>query len=75
MTFPFFLIAHILFGLGMGRIFERKFLSEGHILAPPLLWTLVPVTLMTAPLGMLLSRYAGGWFFHGFFRRGRQDCF
>ena len=60
-------MAHILFGLGMGRIFERKFLSDGHILAPPLLWTLVPVTLITAPLGMLLSRYAGGWFFHGFF--------
>ena len=67
MTFPFFLMAHILFGLGMGRVFERKFLSDGHILAPPLLWTLIPVTLVTAPLGMLLARYAGGWFFHGFF--------
>ena len=67
MTFPFFLMTHALFGFAMGRVFEKRFLADGHILAPSLLWTLAPVTLMTAPLGMLLARYAGGWFFHGFF--------
>jgi hypothetical protein len=67
MTFPFFLMTHALFGFAMGRVFEKRFLADGHILAPSLLWTLAPVTLLTAPMGMLLARYSGGWFFHGFF--------
>lgn len=67
MTLPFYLMAHAIFGLAMGRVYEKRLLSEGEILSPPVLWTLAPVAVLTGPLGVLLARYAGGWFFHGFF--------
>lgn len=67
MTLPFFLMVHALFGLAMGRVFEAQLLKEGEILSPPLLQTAGPVTLVTGPLGIVLARYSGGWFFHGLF--------
>ena len=67
MTLPFYLMAHAVFGLAMGRVFEKRLLTEGEVLSPPMLWTLAPVAILTGPLGVVLTRYAGGWFFHGFF--------
>lgn len=51
----------------MAYAMEKRMRSDGTVLAFPLLWTLLPVALVSTPLGAVLSRWAGGWFFHGAF--------
>lgn len=67
MTFPIFCMAHLLFGAALGFATERRMRTEGEVFSAPLLFALAPVLLVTAPLGALLLRYAGGWFSHGLF--------
>lgn len=67
MTFPVFLCIHMLYGTLMAYTMERRMRSEGTVLSWPLLWTLLPVALVSTPLGAVLARWAGGWFFHGAF--------
>lgn len=67
MTFPVFLSIHMLYGTLMAYTMEKRMRSEGTVLSLPLLWTLLPVALVSTPLGAVLVRWAGGWFFHGAF--------
>lgn len=67
MTFPVFLCVHMLYGTLMAYTMEKRMRSEGTVLSWPLLWTLLPVALVSTPLGAVLARWAGGWFFHGAF--------
>jgi hypothetical protein len=65
MTLPLFLAAHLVYGAIMGRVLLKRMRAEDEVLGVPLLVTLVPVCVGTAPLGAVLLRYAGGWFLHG----------
>jgi hypothetical protein len=67
MTLPLFLAAHFVYGTVLGRVLFPRMRAEGEVLGPPLLLTLVPVALITAPIGAVLMRYTGGWFSHGLF--------
>ena len=67
MTLPLFLAMHLVYGTLMGLVLFPRMRVEGEVLGPPLLITLVPVALITAPVGAVLLRYCGGWFLHGFF--------
>jgi hypothetical protein len=67
MTLPLFLAAHLAYGCVMGHLFIRRMRAEGEIVGVPLVVTLAPIGLATAPLGAVLLRYAGGWFLHGLF--------
>lgn len=65
MTLPVFLAFHLIYGTLMGFVLFPRMRVEGEVLGPPLLITLLPVALVTAPVGAVLLRYAGGWFLHG----------
>ena len=56
----------MLYGVLMGCLFEKDLRREGAILGRPLMITLSPVLLLTAPLGLVLLRFSTGWFLHGF---------
>lgn len=65
MTLPIYLAAHLIYGVLMGTLLLRRMRAEGEVIGIPLVVTLAPVGLVTAPLGAVLLRYAGGWFLHG----------
>src|SRR5690349_21483197 len=65
MTLPLFLAAHLVYGMGMGMLILPRLKAEGEVIGVPLLLSLTPVAAITAPLGTILLRYAGGWFLHG----------
>lgn len=65
MTLPIYLAAHLIYGVVMGSVLLRRMRAEGEIVGVPLVVTLAPVGLVTAPLGAVLLRYVGGWFLHG----------
>ena len=65
MTFPLFLAAHIIYGVVMAHVLMRRMRAEGEVVGIPLVVTLAPIGLLTAPLGAVLLRYSGGWFLHG----------
>jgi hypothetical protein len=65
MTLPLFLALHLVYGTLIGRVLFPRMRAEGEVVGIPLLLALVPVALISAPLGALLVRYAGGWFLHG----------
>ncbi len=65
MTLPLFLLLHVVYGTIMGLVLFPRMRAEGEVLGPPLLLTLVPVALVTAPVGAVFLRYCGGWFLHG----------
>lgn len=65
MTLPIFLAVHLAYGAAMAHLLLRRMRVEGEVLGVPLLYTLAPVGMVTAPLGAVLLRYAGGWFVHG----------
>ena len=65
MTLPLFLALHLVYGTLMGFVLFPRMRAEGEVLGPPLLITLVPVAVVTAPVGAVLLRYTGGWFLHG----------
>ena len=65
MTLPLFLALHLVYGTWMGLVLFPRMRAEGEVLGPPLLITLLPVAVVTAPVGALLLRYSGGWFLHG----------
>ncbi len=67
MTFPLFLLLHLAYGAACALATERRMRSEGEVLSLPLIVTLAPVALISAPIGAALLRFAGGWFLHGFF--------
>jgi len=70
MTFPIFLAFHLAFGANMAFVTERRMRSTGEILGGPLIFTLAPVALISAPIGALSIRFAGRWFLHGAFLNG-----
>jgi hypothetical protein len=65
MTLPLFLALHLVYGTLIGRVLFPRMRAEGEVVGVPLLLALVPVAVLSAPLGALLVRYAGGWFLHG----------
>lgn len=65
MTLPIFLAVHLAYGAAMAHVLMRRMRAEGEVLGVPLLYTLAPVGMLTAPLGAVLLRYSGGWFVHG----------
>lgn len=67
MTYPLFLLLHLAYGAACALATERRMRSEGEVLGVPLIVTLAPVALISAPIGAALLRFAGGWFLHGFF--------
>ena len=67
MTLPLFLALHLVYGALMGTVLFPRMRAEGEVLGPPLLWMLLPVAVVTAPVGAVLLRYCGGWFLHGAF--------
>lgn len=67
MTLPLFVALHIVYGTLIGRVLFPRMHAEGEVLGPPLLLALVPVALVSAPVGTAFMRYSGGWFLHGAF--------
>lgn len=67
MTLPLFLALHLAYGTLMGLVLFPRMRAEGEVLGPPLLLMLLPVAVVTAPVGAVLLRYSGGWFLHGAF--------
>jgi hypothetical protein len=67
MTFPIFLTAHLVYGVLMAFAMERRMRSEGEVLGLPMVWLLVPVAFVSAPLGAVMLRYMSEWFLHGAF--------
>ena len=65
MTFPLFCGLHLVYGAIMAFAAERRMRAEGDVLGLPLVITLVPVALVSAPLGAILARFAAPWFFQG----------
>ncbi len=65
MTFPIYMFAHFIYGMAMAFGWQKRVLREGDIIGLPLLLSLLPVCLVTVPCGVLLLRYAAGWFSHG----------
>ncbi len=65
MTFPLFLLLHLAYGAACALATERRMRSEGEVLGLPLIITLAPVAVISAPISAALLRYAGGWFLHG----------
>ncbi|MCC7070504.1 MAG: hypothetical protein IT383_04220 [Deltaproteobacteria bacterium] len=65
MTLPIFLALHLAWGALMAHLLMPRMRAEGVVLGVPLLYTLAPVGMVTAPLGAVLLRYAGGWYVHG----------
>ncbi len=67
MTLPLFLALHLVYGTVIGQVFFPRMRAEGEVLGPPLLWMLVPVAVISAPVAAVLTRWSSGWFFHGLF--------
>jgi hypothetical protein len=67
MTLPLFLALHLVYGTVVGTVFFPRIRAEGEVVGPPLLWMLVPVAVISAPVAAVLTRYSAGWFFHGLF--------
>ena len=67
MTLPLFLALHLVYGTVIGQVFFPRIRAEGEVIGPPLLWMLVPVAVISAPVAAVLTRYSSGWFFHGLF--------
>jgi hypothetical protein len=65
MTLPLFLALHLVYGTLIARVLFPRMRFEGDVVGVPLLLALAPVALVSAPIGALLVRYAGGWFLHG----------
>jgi hypothetical protein len=65
MTLPLFLAFHLVYGTLIARVLFARMRSEGEVLGTPLLLALLPVALVSAPVGALFVRYCGGWFLHG----------
>lgn len=65
MTLPLFLALHLVYGTLVGRVLFPRMRAEGEVLGAPLLISLVPVALVSAPVGAIFMRYSGGWFLHG----------
>lgn len=65
MTFPIYCALHLAYGALMTFAVWRRMRSEGEVLGVPLLWTLLPVGLFSAPVGAVLLRFSGRWFLHG----------
>ena len=65
MTLPIYLAAHLAFGALMAFAMRRRMQAEGELIAIPMLFAIVPVCLLTVPLGTALLRFSGGWFLHG----------
>lgn len=65
MTFPIFCALHLAYGVLMAFAVFRRMRSEGEVLGVPLLFTLLPVGLVSAPVAAVQLRFAGGWFLHG----------
>jgi hypothetical protein len=65
MTLPLYAGLHLVYGAIMAFAAERRMRGEGEVLGWPLVVTLLPVALVSAPVGAILARFAGGWFFQG----------
>lgn len=65
MTLPLFLALHLVYATLVAEVMFPRMRAEGEVLGPPLLLMLAPVAVITAPIGLLFLRYAGGWFLHG----------
>ncbi len=75
MTFPIFCAIHLVYGVVMASAMRRRMMSEGEVLGVPLLWTLLPVGLVSAPCGALLLRFSGRWFLHGMMQQDGAIAF
>lgn len=65
MTLPLYCGLHLVYGAVMAFAAERRMRSEGDVVGLPLVVTLLPVGLISAPMGAILARYTGPWFFQG----------
>jgi hypothetical protein len=65
MTLPLFLALHMLYGVLAGRAVFQRMRVEEEVLGGPMFAASLPVFLLSAPIGVVLLRYAGGWFLHG----------
>ena len=65
MTLPLYAGLHLVYGAVMAFASERRMRAEGEVLGWPLVVTLLPVALVSAPVGAVLARFAGEWFFQG----------
>ena len=65
MTLPIYLFAHLVYGVVMAHVLMRRMRAEGEVVGVPLVVTVAPIGMLTAPLGAVLLRYSGGWFLHG----------
>jgi hypothetical protein len=75
MTFPIFCAVHLVYGVLMAHVLRKRMMSEGEVLGVPLLWTLAPVGLVSAPCGALLLRFSGRWFLHGMMQQDGAIAF
>jgi hypothetical protein len=65
MTLPLFLALHLVYGHLVALALLPRLEAEQEVLGGPLVTAAAPVMLLTAPIGCVLLRYAGGWFLHG----------
>jgi hypothetical protein len=65
MTLPLYLAIHLAYGCAMGFVLLPRMRAEGEVIGVPLVVAIAPIGLLTAPIGAVLLRYAGGWFLHG----------
>lgn len=65
MTLPLFCALHLVYGALMARVTLPRMQSEGEVLGLPFVVSLVPVGLISAPLGAALARYVPAWFLQG----------
>ncbi len=67
MTLPFLLALHLVYGVAMAFVMERRMRSEGEVLGLPLVFAMTPVAFVSTPMSAVLARWSSGWFFHGLF--------
>lgn len=65
MTLPLVLALHLAYGALMAYATERRMRAEGEVLGWPLVATLTPVALVSAPVVALLTRYLPHYFLQG----------
>ncbi len=65
MTFPIFCAVHLIYGAVIAYLAKPRMMHDGEVLGWPLVATLAPVALVSVPLGAVLTRYNGDWFFQG----------
>lgn len=65
MTFPIFCAVHLIYGAVIAYLAKPRMMHDGEVLGWPLVATLTPVALISVPLGAVLTRYNGPWFFQG----------